>query len=84
MKQGQISQSSDGQFSTIQNSNGSSLNEDNKYEEMPVPYIEANMQMSGGKAGKAGKALTLPKPQGCLCPSKGASFTLASVRPMVL
>ena len=38
------------------------------------PFIEANMQMSGGKADKA---LTLPKPQGDLCPSKGMSFTLA-------
>ena len=40
----------------------------------PGPYIEANMQMSGGKAEKA---MTLPKSQGHLCPRKGTSFTLA-------
>ena len=36
-------------------------------------YIEASTQISGGKAVEA---LTLPKPQVCLCPSKGTSFTL--------
>ena len=34
--------------------------------QLSEPYIEANMQMSGGKAEKA---LTLPKPQGHLHPS---------------
>ena len=45
------------------------------------PYIEANMQMS---CGKAEKALTLPKSQGHLHPGKGASFILAYIRPVVL
>ena len=45
------------------------------------PFIEANMQMSGRKAEKA---LTLPKPQGHLHTSRGTSFTLANLRPMVL
>ena len=39
------------------------------------------MQMSGRKAGKA---LTLPKPQGDLHQSKGMSFTLALLGAMVL
>ena len=47
---------------------------DMKKYQLSGPYIEANMQMSGRKAGKA---LTLPDPQGHLWPSKDTSFTLA-------
>ena len=49
--------------------------------QLPGPDIETNMQISDGKPVEA---LTLPKPQGHLCPSKGTSFMLASRSLMVL
>ena len=72
MTQSKISQSFDGQFSSIQNSNGSSLDEDTKKSQLLGQYIEANMQITSRKAGKA---LTLSRPHPH--PSKDTSFTLA-------
>ena len=61
MTQNQISHSFDGQFSPIQKTNGLSLGEDNKYEQMPVSglHVEVIMQMSGGRAERPWPCLSL-------------------------
>ena len=75
MTQDQISHSIDGWFSPLKNQS-SSFDDDNKYKDMPAfrTRYRGQLQISGRKAVDA---LTLPKPQGHLCPSKGTSFALA-------
>ena len=79
MTQGQISNSFDGQFSSIQNIVIPVLMKTTctKKYQLSGPFIEANMQMSDRKAEKT---LTLPKPQQVTRPKQGHILHLGTVK----
>ena len=76
MTEGQISHSFDGQLSHLKTHRAqvSMMTTNMKKCQLSGPDIEDSLQINGGNAVEA---LTLLKPQGCLCPSKDTSFTLA-------